>query len=521
MSVSRISAAAFLIASVPVLASVSYPGAVGCLNTPPRHAVATCRQWATRNARSVDALLDVGALLERKHDYAAAVAVYDQGLLLDPSNTRLERARFFADSDLAESRSTVRGTSPLASTSPNRQQAELDAIKCKRLSGAPAAVACRRALRAYPNDTLLRQRLAVAGQPLGKTARFASAPDSEHENAKQARLPSTSHAISAATMAQTPSAARAPNNERPSAPDAASHADSALLEKMTLLLALYQRGLISNSELTQRKRQLLESAFAQPPIDQRSNASFTSVPPASLDIGDFHALVIGNNDYPNLPSLRTGITDAQAVGTLLRDEYGFNVTTLVNAKRYDIIKELSRLRASLTNRDNVMIYYAGHGHLDEATGRGYWLPVDSEQDNPANWISTTDVTDTLKGMQAQHALVVADSCYSGTLNRAATGISVAPTTRHAVLERLASKRSRTVITSGGLEPVVDSGGNGHSAFAGAFLSVLRNNHGAIEGGRLFEQLRSKVVLAADQTPEHANIRKAGHEGGDFIFVRRP
>ena len=37
---------------------------------------------------------------------------------------------------------------------------------------------------------------------------------------------------------------------------------------------------------------------------------------------------------------------------------------------------------------------------------------------------------------------------------------------------------------------------------------------------LFERLRETVVLNAEQTPEYANIRLAGHDGGDFIFVRR-
>ncbi|MDP7667219.1 MAG: hypothetical protein QF738_04055 [Rhodospirillales bacterium] len=32
-------------------------------------------------------------------------------------------------------------------------------------------------------------------------------------------------------------------------------------------------------------------------------------------------------------------------------------------------------------------------------------------------------------------------------------------------------------------------------------------------------IRRPVMLAADQTPEYADIRKAGHDGGDFLFVR--
>ena len=36
-----------------------------------------------------------------------------------------------------------------------------------------------------------------------------------------------------------------------------------------------------------------------------------------------------------------------------------------------------------------------------------------------NWVSNDDITDMLKVIPAHHILVVADSCYSGTLVRAA------------------------------------------------------------------------------------------------------
>ena len=37
---------------------------------------------------------------------------------------------------------------------------------------------------------------------------------------------------------------------------------------------------------------------------------------------------------------------------------------------------------------------------------------------------------------------------------------------------------------------------------------------------LFARVREPVVLAEPQTPEYANLRLAGHEGGDFVFVRK-
>ena len=42
----------------------------------------------------------------------------------------------------------------------------------------------------------------------------------------------------------------------------------------------------------------------------------------------------------------------------------------------------------------------------------------------------------------------------------------------------------------------------------------------MDGTQLFETVRHKVVLNAQQTPEYSDIRLAGHEGGDFLFVRR-
>ena len=227
-------------------------------------------------------------------------------------------------------------------------------------------------------------------------------------------------------------------------------------------------------------------------------------------------MIIGNNNYLRFSKLETAIADAQAIARVLRDDYAYRITSVTDGSRYEVLKALSEMRSSLSEDDNLLIYYAGHGYLDELTRRGYWLPVDAEPDNTANWISTTEITDALHALRSRHVIVVADSCYSGALTRS-TQASI--NERHALLERLSAKRSRTVLTSGGLEPVLDSGRNGHSVFANAFLRVLSNNRDVIEGSRVFSELRQRVVLDGEQTPEYADIRNAQHEGGDFIFVR--
>ncbi len=241
---------------------------------------------------------------------------------------------------------------------------------------------------------------------------------------------------------------------------------------------------------------------------------------AVQDFGAYHALVIGINAYadPGLTRLETPVNDASAVHDLLRLEYGYRSTLLLNPTRYALVRKLEELRDELGEGDNLLIYYAGHGVLDRATDEGFWLPVDAEADNRANWLAVRRVTSALKGMFAKHVLVVADSCYSGALTRAVANLSPSGGARQAELRRLAQMRARTVLTSGGLEPVYDGGGDGHSVFARAFLDILRGNREILDGHSFYGRLRQRVVLGAEQTPTYSPIPLAGDEGGDFLFV---
>ncbi|MBL8704152.1 MAG: caspase family protein [Rhodospirillales bacterium] len=242
----------------------------------------------------------------------------------------------------------------------------------------------------------------------------------------------------------------------------------------------------------------------------------------AIDYGRFHALVIGNNAYRDLPQLETAVNDARAVARLLRQAYGYDVTLLENATRSGVLGALAKFRQTLTAGDNLLIYYAGHGHVDKGVDLGYWLPVDAEKDNPSNWIANTDLTTAIRAIQAKHVMVVSDSCYSGTLLRSAAIAPVrASGARTEWLKRMTTKKARVVLSSGGVEPVVDGGGDGHSVFARAFLNALGENDGVLDGQGLFDRIKRPVALNSAQTPEYADIRQAGHDGGDFLFVRRP
>ena len=87
-------------------------------------------------------------------------------------------------------------------------------------------------------------------------------------------------------------------------------------------------------------------------------------------------------------------------------------------------------------------------------------------------------------------MVIADSCYSGTLTRSAT-VCLRNTNSP---QRISRKRARVTMVSRGLEPIADDFGDGNSLFAGTFMQVLNDNLDVIDGTKLFAAIRRPVIL---------------------------
>jgi len=251
---------------------------------------------------------------------------------------------------------------------------------------------------------------------------------------------------------------------------------------------------------------------------QVSGASVSGPPSPS---GHYYALVIGNDDYVSLPKLKTAAADAREVERVLRETYGFQTKLLLNATRAQIISELYAYRRVLTADANLVIYYAGHGYNDKDADKAYWLPVDATGDDNSNWIIADEITTGIRVIPARHVLVIADSCYSGTLTRGLSLSSPPPAERGQFLQKMSAGHSRTLMASGGNEPVADNGGGGHSIFAAALLNGLqRMEKTQFTAGELFSNyVIESVAGRAEQTPVYDPLRNSGHESGDFVFVR--
>jgi hypothetical protein len=246
----------------------------------------------------------------------------------------------------------------------------------------------------------------------------------------------------------------------------------------------------------------------------------------SINFGRYHALIIGNSNYSKLPKLQTAVNDARKIAEILRSKYGFRIMLLLDANHYEIIQALDKLRTALSENDNLLIYYTGHGYLDVQKNRGYWQPIDAEPNSTSSWIPDYAITDILNIMAARKVLIIADSTYSGSLTRGVIPRlepAQSADLRLQYIKELTKGRSRMVLTSGEMAPVPDAGDGDHSVSAKVLLDALDLIDEVIEGNLLHQEIIARVVYQPmrfdlTQVPLYAANLQAGHVSGDFIFI---
>ncbi|MAA76298.1 MAG: peptidase C14 [Salinisphaeraceae bacterium] len=250
----------------------------------------------------------------------------------------------------------------------------------------------------------------------------------------------------------------------------------------------------------------------------------------NLNFGRYFALIIGNQDYLFLQDLDSPGNDTREVADVLKRRYGFQTYVVPNGNARDILTAFNDLYNEVGPEDNLLVYYAGHGNLSsQGSGdrlRGYWLPVEAKADSLTSWINNSVVSDHLDRLKARSVLVLADSCYAGTMasqqSALLLGSARAKLSPEAIQSGL-SRRSRMVISSGGVKPVIDSADATNSLFAKSLLEVLRGNNEVMRENMLFARVavgvrKQAARLSIEQNPEMRPIRAAGHEGGDFFLV---
>lgn len=246
-----------------------------------------------------------------------------------------------------------------------------------------------------------------------------------------------------------------------------------------------------------------------------------------INFGKYYALVIGIENYNNMSNLDTPINDIESISTLLETQYGFTVEKVVNADNISIMEAINNLNQRLSEEDNLLIFYAGHGYRlqNKHIQSGYWLPTNADAPpRDTNWVSNEFITRHLARLEAKRILIVADSCYAGLLSKSPDFLLAGNNSNDiGFIKYKINKRSRLLLTSGGDQPVLDSTGDKHSIFAQAFIDTLKNNDEIMTGPQLFKSVHDKVVKESANTqfrqePEYKAIKGAGHEIGEFFFI---
>ena len=85
------------------------------------------------------------------------------------------------------------------------------------------------------------------------------------------------------------------------------------------------------------------------------------------------ALVVGNNDYRNVPKLQKAVNDARTMGDTLK-QLGFTVMVAENQTRSAFSQTLLAFDNAVGPGDTAFFFYAGHGF--EIAGQNYFLGAD-------------------------------------------------------------------------------------------------------------------------------------------------
>jgi hypothetical protein len=136
------------------------------------------------------------------------------------------------------------------------------------------------------------------------------------------------------------------------------------------------------------------------------------------------ALVIGNNDYRNVPKLQKAVNDARTMGDTLK-QLGFTVMVAENQNRVQFSQSLLAFDNALGPGDTAFFFYAGHGF--EIAGQNYLLPTDVPAATEGQEELVRDasvladrIVERLQNKRVRTSILVFDACRNNPFERSGT-----------------------------------------------------------------------------------------------------
>src|SRR5829696_5285631 len=136
------------------------------------------------------------------------------------------------------------------------------------------------------------------------------------------------------------------------------------------------------------------------------------------------ALVVGNNDYRNVPKLQKAVNDARTMGDTLK-QLGFTVMVAENQTRQAFSQSLLAFDKAVDKGDTAFFFYAGHGF--EIAGQNFLLPTDVPAATEGQEELVRDasvladrIIERMQNRKVRTAILVFDACRNNPFERTGT-----------------------------------------------------------------------------------------------------
>ena len=244
----------------------------------------------------------------------------------------------------------------------------------------------------------------------------------------------------------------------------------------------------------------------------------------------YRALLIGNSTYPadehNLQTLKGPVKDIAALNRALIDRdtglfADIEVALLPEATAARAIRALGRFFGTATRDDVLLVYFSGHGKLDQS-GRLHLCMQDTEStDLLSTAVSSARIKEFAEASRARNVVIVLDCCYAGAFRGADLGETVAGPGRYVLTSCRGTQLANDATVENGtsfftqhlvdglLGAAADQDGDGYVTFSDLYAFVDRQLR---EGGKQIPQRRvdgdGDVRLAKRPQPAHAEATAA-------------
>ena len=243
-----------------------------------------------------------------------------------------------------------------------------------------------------------------------------------------------------------------------------------------------------------------------------------------------YALIIGNDRYddPKLAQLKTPAADSQALARILGNASigSFDeVMPLINQSETKVRRAISQFLAGKKPDDLVLLYFSGHGVLDDR-GRLYLALKDTLVSLlKATSIPSSFIADEMDSCRSRRQILVLDCCHSGAFARGTKG------EQKAITENTfeGSGFGRVVLTASDSTQYALEGDqvikqSDLSLFTHFLLEGLKtgeadmNHDGQVSLDEWYDYTYTRIIA---ETPRQVPHKWSYHQQGDLVIARNP